>query len=95
MDFVPFRGVNVAKSRAVEPAFSLRLIPSIRRITNPEWSREGCTMPTCENCDSFVTENYVRVFAPEGRNSVRVCPGCQDKIRDGAEIRTARSTRQQ
>jgi hypothetical protein len=25
--------------------------------------------------------------------SVRVCPQCEDKLRDGAEIRKARSTR--
>ena len=50
-------------------------------------------MPRCGNCDSFVTEAYVRVFAPDGLDSVRVCPNCEDKLRDGAEIREARSTR--
>jgi NAD-dependent SIR2 family protein deacetylase len=50
-------------------------------------------MPHCENCESFVTEDYVRVFAPDGMSSVRVCPNCEDKLRDGAEVREARSTR--
>lgn len=51
-------------------------------------------MPDCLNCESFITERYVRVFAPDGYDSVRVCPSCEDKLRDGAEIREARSKRQ-
>lgn len=51
-------------------------------------------MPLCNNCDSFVTDDYVRVFAPDGLDAVRVCPNCEDKLRDGADIRDARSTRQ-
>ena len=51
-------------------------------------------MPNCANCESFVTEAYVRVFAPDELESVRVCPNCEDKLRDGAEIREARSSRQ-
>ncbi|SFL54572.1 hypothetical protein SAMN04487950_4156 [Halogranum rubrum] len=50
-------------------------------------------MPECQNCGSFVTENYVRVFAPNGAEHPRVCPHCEDKLRDGAEIREARSRR--
>lgn len=50
-------------------------------------------MPNCKNCDSFVTERYVKVFAPDGYDTVRVCPSCPDKLRDGAEIREAKSTR--
>jgi hypothetical protein len=50
-------------------------------------------MPRCNNCDGFVTEDYVRVFAPSGMDGVRVCPRCEDKLRDGAEVREARSTR--
>lgn len=53
----------------------------------------GVGMPQCENCESFVTEDYVRVFAPDGMSTVRVCPNCEDKLRDGAEVRQARSTR--
>jgi NAD-dependent SIR2 family protein deacetylase len=50
-------------------------------------------MPRCHNCEAFVTEDYVRVFAPDEMSTVRVCPNCEDKLRDGAEIREARSTR--
>ncbi|WP_449271723.1 DUF7563 family protein [Halogranum amylolyticum] len=50
-------------------------------------------MPECQNCGSFVTESYVRVFAPNGSEHPRVCPHCEDKLRDGSEIREARSRR--
>lgn len=50
-------------------------------------------MPNCQNCSSFVTVQYVRVFAPTGRDSVRVCPNCEDIIRDGAEVRQAHAIR--
>ncbi len=49
-------------------------------------------MPECRNCGQFVTKRYMRVFAPdelEGDGEVRACPYCT-KIRDGAEVRTAR-----
>ncbi|SEW11748.1 DUF7563 family protein [Halobacterium jilantaiense] len=51
-------------------------------------------MPECQNCGSFVTEDYVRVFTPNEHSAPRVCPNCEDKIRDGADVREARSTRQ-
>ena len=50
-------------------------------------------MPECQNCGDFVTERYVRVFTPEEFDAPRVCPNCEDKLRDGAEIREARSSR--
>jgi hypothetical protein len=50
-------------------------------------------MPECQNCGSFVTEAYARVFTPPGEEDPRVCPECEDKIRDGARIREARSSR--
>ncbi|GGL33568.1 hypothetical protein GCM10009037_16490 [Halarchaeum grantii] len=50
-------------------------------------------MPECQNCGSFVTDAYSRVFTPDGLSAPRVCPNCEDKIRDGAEVREARSTR--
>jgi hypothetical protein len=50
-------------------------------------------MPICANCDGFVTETYVRVFAPTGRKMVRVCPNYPDKLRDGADVREAHSAR--
>ena len=51
-------------------------------------------MSNCGNCGRFVTERYVRVFAPSGRETVRVCPNCEDKLRDGAEVREANAPRQ-
>lgn len=50
-------------------------------------------MPECQNCGSFVTVDYARVFAPDGMREPRVCPNCEDLIRDGADVRQARSTR--
>lgn len=50
-------------------------------------------MPECQNCGSFVTAQYVRVFTPDGEDCPRVCPDCPDKLRDGADVREARSTR--
>lgn len=50
-------------------------------------------MSECQNCGSFVTSEYVRVFAPEGMNNPRVCPTCEDKVRGGADVREARSRR--
>jgi len=50
-------------------------------------------MPTCQNCGSFVTDAYTRVFTPDDEETPRVCPNCEDKIRDGAQVREARSTR--
>jgi len=50
-------------------------------------------MPECQNCGAFVTAAYARVFTPTGVDDPRVCPNCEDKIRDGADVREARSTR--
>lgn len=50
-------------------------------------------MPECGNCGSFITERYVRVFTPDGIDQPRACPYCPDVVRDGAEVREARSTR--
>jgi hypothetical protein len=51
-------------------------------------------MPDCRNCGGFVTDRYVQVFAPTGFETVRVCPNCEDKLREGAEVREAHSPRQ-
>jgi len=48
-------------------------------------------MPNCQNCDSVVTESYVRVFAPNGMNQPRVCPNCEDKTREKGGVRTKRN----
>lgn len=50
-------------------------------------------MPECQNCGEYVTSDYVRVFTPDGTDEPRVCPFCPDKLRDGAEVREARSAR--
>jgi len=50
-------------------------------------------MPTCQNCESFVTTDYVRVFTPNDVDRPRVCPACEDLVRDGADVRKARATR--
>ena len=50
-------------------------------------------MPECQNCGSFVTRAYARVFTPNGMTNPRVCPECEDKIRDGAEVREAKGGR--
>lgn len=52
-------------------------------------------MARCRNCESYVTEQYVKVFAPDGYDAVRVCPNCEDKMRDGNGVREARAPRQQ
>ncbi|WP_255195562.1 DUF7563 family protein [Halorarius litoreus] len=52
-------------------------------------------MARCLNCESYVSEQYVKVFAPDGYESVRVCPHCEDKMRDGNGVREARAPRQQ
>ncbi len=51
-------------------------------------------MPQCRNCDGFVSGQYVRVFAPTEMDNVRVCPNCEDKLREGAEVRKANAPRQ-
>ena len=51
-------------------------------------------MPDCQNCGSFVTAQYARVFTPSHLDEPRVCPDCEDIVRDGADVRTARSPRQ-
>jgi DNA-directed RNA polymerase subunit RPC12/RpoP len=52
------------------------------------------TVPECQNCGSFVTSQYARVLSPEDVDDPRVCPHCEDRIREGAEVREARSPRQ-
>ena len=47
-------------------------------------------MPSCLRCGEFVTENYVRVFAPQGESGPRICPHCEDAVREGTDVRVAR-----
>lgn len=44
-------------------------------------------MPECQNCGSWVTEDYVRVFVPEEVHEPRACPHCPDMIREDGEVR--------
>lgn len=50
-------------------------------------------MPHCQNCNAHVTIQYVRVFAPNGAEDPRVCPHCEDKVRDGVNIRETKAPR--
>jgi len=50
-------------------------------------------MPTCGNCGGFVTQRYENVFAPSDADRVRVCPNCENLVRDGSSVREARSNR--
>ena len=34
-------------------------------------------MPRCHTCDGYVTDNYVRVFAPLDADFVGACPNCE------------------
>lgn len=51
------------------------------------------TVPECSNCGAFVSRAYMRVLVPEDLSDPRVCPFCEDRIRDGAGVRAARSSR--
>jgi len=42
-------------------------------------------MPECQNCGSHVTDQYARVFTPDGVENPRACPRCEDMTRAGAE----------
>jgi hypothetical protein len=50
-------------------------------------------MPHCDNCEGFVTDAYVRVFSPPRMATVRVCPNCEDMVREGADVREAKAPR--
>lgn len=50
-------------------------------------------MPRCQNCESHVTPEYVRVFAPDGADAPRTCPNCRELVRDGSTVRPARNRR--
>jgi len=55
-------------------------------------STDTAASVTCQNCGSQVTRQYARTFAPEDQEDVgpRVCPNCEDKVRDGSEVRLRR-----
>jgi len=51
-------------------------------------------MPTCANCGSWVSDDYVRVFERRGAETTDCCPRCPDLIRDPTgSPREAQATR--
>lgn len=46
-------------------------------------------MPYCGNCESFITDDYARVFTPEDCEQPRCCPNCE-LTRDGSGVREMR-----
>lgn len=46
---------------------------------------------TCQNCGSHVTRQYARVFAPDEDAGPRVCPNCEDMVRDRDGVRPKRN----
>lgn len=47
-------------------------------------------MPECQNCGSWVSEDYVRVLSPDG-DGVEACPAAEcDMVRRGGETRPVR-----
>lgn len=48
-------------------------------------------MPECQNCGNHVTEQYARVFTPDGIKNPRVCPHCEDKTREKGGVREKRT----
>ncbi|WP_435181498.1 DUF7563 family protein [Halorussus sp. AFM4] len=48
-------------------------------------------MPTRQNFESFVTQQYVREFTPIEVDQPRACPNCEDKTRSGSDVREKRT----
>ncbi|EMA56375.1 DUF7563 family protein [Halococcus thailandensis] len=49
-------------------------------------------MPECLNCGGSITKQYVRVFAPNGMDTVRVCPNCPGMVREGNSVREKKTS---
>jgi hypothetical protein len=45
----------------------------------------------CQNCGNEVSKRYVDVFEPDGVDQPRVCPDCEDLVRDGNGVREKRA----
>jgi hypothetical protein len=56
-------------------------------ITLLLWQMRVQIMPTCANCGGFVSTQYVRVFAPPEKPTVRTCPKCPELRREHGTIR--------
>lgn len=48
-------------------------------------------MPECQHCGAAVTQQYVRVNAPDGQDTVLCCPFCPDRSRGHGAGRTGPS----
>lgn len=48
-------------------------------------------MPECQNCGAHVTERYARVFTPTEHDAPRVCPSCEDMIREKGGVRETKT----
>lgn len=42
-------------------------------------------MAKCGHCESHITEDYARTFAPSKEEQVEVCPHCPDRKRVGSD----------
>lgn len=52
------------------------------------------TDPYCQSCGNHVQKDYIEVMEPDSEPGARVCPHCEELIREGdGTIREARSTR--
>jgi len=51
-------------------------------------------MPHCENCGSWVSEGYVRVFSDDGETVAACEADVCDKVRRGSGVRTVREPTQ-
>jgi len=58
-----------------------------------DYSHDDPPKSECANCGSQLSQDFAKVFTPDHEDRVRVCPNCEDKIRDGGDVREARAPR--
>lgn len=46
--------------------------------------------PTCSNCGSHLSSDYLRVCVPDDEDGIQACPHCNDRIRRGGGWREYR-----
>jgi hypothetical protein len=66
---------------------------TVDQSTGSGLASPSASQPRCQNCGTQVTQDYVRVFAPDGIENPRMCPSCPDLVRDGSDVRRARSSK--
>lgn len=69
----------------------MRVVPSEQIPQFTDYGADAGTRRRCQHCGAHVTPNVARVLEPEGEAGPRACPHCPDRVRDGGEIREARS----